>query len=143
MLTIEGVAKSLGLSTRAVHRRVDALGGRLDGHLRRGQNNELLFNSEALAILKRLETLRKTEGIPIRQAAVRIRDELGGNGIEPLREGAGGRARDELVEALKAEIARLQEENLWLRARVEELTPLALPRPHRTWLSWLRPLRGR
>ena len=43
-----------------------------------------------------------------------------------------------LIETLEREISHLQGEISFLRARVEELTPLALPRPRRGLFAWLR-----
>ena len=76
MATIREVAETLGLSERAVRLRVDALDGILDAHVRRGPNNRLEFTEEAIAMLRALEELRQTEGIPLRQAASRIREKL-------------------------------------------------------------------
>ena len=80
MATIREVAEALGLSERAVRLRVDALDGVLDAHVRRGPNNRLEFTEEAIAILRALEELRQTEGIPLRQAASRIREKLRADG---------------------------------------------------------------
>jgi len=46
----------------------------------------------------------------------------------------------QMVDERDARIRQLESEVLFLRARIEELTPLALPRPRR-WLSWLWPAR--
>jgi len=94
----------------------------------------LIFNGEALAILKRLEAIRQTERQPLRQAARKVIEELEGKRGGTVRE---GRVSSELVEVLKEEIRRLERENEWLRGRVEDLTRLALPRPRR-WLPWRR-----
>ncbi len=76
MVTLDDVARFLGLSKRAVRMRVSALGDTLDGYLTRGERNRLIFKGEAVAILRRLEELRREEGLPIQQAADRLRDEL-------------------------------------------------------------------
>ncbi len=76
MATLDEVARFLGLSKRAVRLRIDALGELLQGHLTRGERNRLIFKGEAVAILRRLEELRREEGLPIREAADRLRDEL-------------------------------------------------------------------
>jgi len=76
MTTIKQLADALGLSTRAVRSRINALDGLLDAYQRRGKGNRLVFTQEALAILKRLEELREEEGLPIRKAAERVRKEL-------------------------------------------------------------------
>jgi len=85
MATIREVAETLGLSERAVRLRVDALDGILDAHVRRGPNNRLEFTEEAIAMLRALEELRQTEGIPLRQAASRIREKLRADGKALLR----------------------------------------------------------
>ena len=76
MATLEDVARSLGMSKRAVRSRVNALGDMLEGHLIRGERNRLIFRGEAVSILRRLEELRQRERLPIRKAATVLRGEL-------------------------------------------------------------------
>jgi len=76
MATLDDVARFLGLSKRAVRTRVSALGEILNGYLSRGARNRLIFKGEAVAILRRLEELRQREGIPIHEAAERLRGEI-------------------------------------------------------------------
>ena len=76
MATLEDVARFLGLSKRAVRNRVSALGETLDAYLSRGARNRLIFEGEAVAILRRLEELREREGLPIHEAAERLKWEL-------------------------------------------------------------------
>jgi len=76
MVTLDDVARFLGLSKRAVRMRVNALGDTLNGYLTRGARNRLIFKGEAVALLRRLEELRREEGLPIQQAADRLKDEL-------------------------------------------------------------------
>ena len=76
MTTLEDIARFLGLSKRAVRLRIDALGDTLDDYMSRGARNRLIFRGEAVAILRRLEELRQREGLPIQQAAERVRGEL-------------------------------------------------------------------
>ena len=76
MATLEDVARFLGLSKRAVRNRVSALGETLDAYLSRGARNRLIFEGEAVAILRRLEELREREGLPIQEAAERLKWEL-------------------------------------------------------------------
>ncbi len=76
MATLEDVARFLGLSKRAVRTRVSALGETLDAYLSRGTRNRLIFEGEAVAILRRLEELREREGLPIQEAAERLKWEL-------------------------------------------------------------------
>ena len=76
MATLEDVAQFLGLSKRAVRNRVNALGKTLDAYVSRGERNRLIFEGEAVAILRRLEELREREGLPIQEAAERLKWEL-------------------------------------------------------------------
>jgi len=76
MATLKELANALGLSERAVRSRIDALDGLLDDYQRRDKGNRRVFSTEALAILKRLEQLHQDEGLPIRIAAERVREEL-------------------------------------------------------------------
>jgi len=76
MVTLDDVARFLGLSKRAVRLRVSALGETLDRYLSRGSRNRLIFQGEAVALLRRLEELRQREGLPIQQAANRVKGEL-------------------------------------------------------------------
>jgi hypothetical protein len=76
MATLDDVARFLGLSKRAVRNRVSALGEMLDAYLSRGTRNRLIFEGEAVAILRRLEELREQEGLPIQEAAERLKWEL-------------------------------------------------------------------
>ena len=131
-MRIDGIGKALGLSTRAVYRRIDSLGGILDSFLTRGPNNDLIFNGEALAVLRRLETIRKTEGKPLRQASRQVIEELGSKPTKPMREGEGNALDpNEVIRMLQRENERLQEEVRWLRSRLDQV-PVALPRP-RWW----------
>ena len=139
--TIDEVAKVLGVSVRGVRLRVDALRGVIDPHLGQGGNNRLLFDGEALAILRRLEELRKSRAISIRQAASKIREELNGNGELPSRQSElSDTSTDplrELVDELRRERDQWRELALNLQKQVEELTARALPAPRRRWLRWL------
>jgi len=76
MATLDDIARFLGLSKRAVRLRVSALGDMLEDYMTRGTRNRLIFQGEAVAILRRLEELRQSEGLPIKQAADRVKGEL-------------------------------------------------------------------
>lgn len=137
MLPINEAATALGLTPRQTYRRVSSLRSILSPHIRRGDKGKLLLDSSALEILKRAEGLR-SEGVTITDAMSTIRDEIGGNNGSEQERADGNLVQ--LVEVLQRENTRLMEEVLWLRSRVDELTPLALPRPRR-WLRWLLPVR--
>jgi hypothetical protein len=142
MQTIERVGQSLGLSVRAVRLRRDMLDGVLDAHVKRGEKGALLFNGEALAILRRVEDLRHGESTSVRQAVERVRHEIQGDGVPASRqpESASGETAvlRELIEEKERTIRRLEEDNARLQARVDQLLPLALPRPRRGILRLFR-----
>jgi len=140
MIGIEKAGEVLGLSPRQVYRRVSSLRPILAPYLKKGENGRLLFDGSGVEILRRAEALRR-EGYTLRQAFDHIREEMRGKeGGEPGRTiGSDGR----LVEVLERENAHLRGEVAFLRARIEEMTPLALPRPRRRWLAWFLPARGR
>ena len=104
-------------------------------HIRRGEKGKLLLDSSALEILRRAEALRG-EGLTITDAMATIRDEMSGNvgGEEGKPTG-----NEELVEMLKRENDHLRSEVAWLRSRVDQLQPLALPR-RSFWKRLFRPL---
>ncbi|MEA3238734.1 MAG: hypothetical protein U9Q94_03010, partial [Candidatus Bipolaricaulota bacterium] len=76
MVTLNDLARKLGISKRAVRFRVDALSDLLEKYISRDEKNRLIFAGEAVLLLRRLEELRLEERLPIRQAAVRLRGEL-------------------------------------------------------------------
>jgi len=131
MLTLADIAKSLRLSTGAVYRRIEGFNGDLAKHVKRGSNNELLFDGEALAILQRVEDIREAQGISIRRAVSMVQQELGGDHDSTTRTTTG--SRDRLVEMLEREDEHLRQEIGWLREKIDQLTPLALPRGRRWW----------
>ena len=141
--TIQDVAKVLGVSVRGVRLRVDALRDVVAVHLRQGENNRILFDGDAVAVLRRMEELRKAAGCSIRQAATRIREELDTNSTDAASqsESQPTSSMDALQSEnalLRDEVKHLRDEVAWLRSRVDELTPLALPRPRR-WFAWIHP----
>ena len=134
MLPINEAAAALGLTPRQTYRRVSSLRPILTPHIRRGEKGKLLLDSSAFEILKRAEALR-SEGLSLTEAMATIRDEMSGNGGSEQGSPTGN---EELVEALKRENEHLRSEVAWLRSRVDQLTPLALPR-RRSWFAWFRP----
>ena len=133
MLPINDAATALGLTPRQAYRRVSALRPILAPYLRKGEKGKLLLNSSALEIMRRAEALR-SEGLTVNEAMATIKEEISGNVRGEDRKGTGN---EELVEALRRENEHLRSEVAWLRSRVDELTPLALPR-RRSFLAWIR-----
>lgn len=145
MLPIEDAAVTLGLTPRQVYRRVSAVRSLLAPYIRRGQNGKLLLDPSAVEILRRAEDLRR-EGLTINEAVAKIKDEiagkLGGEVGKPTSELPERELWERLLNEKDARINALEAEVAFLRRRVEELTPLALPKPRR-WLAWPWPARGR
>jgi len=144
--TIEEVASVLGVSVRGVRLRVDTVRDVVAAHLRQGENNRILFDGDAVAVLRRMEELRKAAGCSIRQAASRIREELADNSTDAvsqseLQPASSMDALQSENALLRDEVTHLRDEIRWLRARVDQLMPLALPRPRR-WLWWLWPTKN-
>ena len=166
MLTIEDVAATLGITERGVRLRVDLLSDILDAHLRRGPKNQLLFDDSALAVLKRFEEVRRTRGLPLRQAARVLRGELGSgltkDGENTTVQSASERdledtsnkvsvavaeveASQELPWAVKKLVEELEKERdywrnlaLKLQEQVRDLERLALPAPREQRPWWAR-----
>jgi len=132
MLTIRDAARIYGLSERAIRLRLDALRPQVDAYLRKGPNGQLILTDAARAMLDRLEALRKADGLTVNLAAARVKKELS-DGHKEERQGASTSPDPwlMLVEELRAEVRRLEEENRWLRTHLEER--LALPTPRRRW----------
>ena len=137
---IREVARALGLSERAVRLRLDALGGTVAPYLRRGPNNAIIFTSDAVAVLRRAEELRRNDGISVNAAAAIIRqsDPNGDSEGQPAPKPATNRASVEALSALLAERERLVTElqadrDHWrtLALRLQEQATPALPAPRR------------
>jgi len=96
-----------------------------------------MLTDAARAMLDRLEALRKADGLTVNLAAAKVKEELS-DGHKEERQSASTPPDPWaiLVEELRAEVRRLEEENRWLRARLEER--LALPAPRRPWWAWWR-----
>ncbi|MEM3484628.1 MAG: hypothetical protein QXI12_03315 [Candidatus Methanomethyliaceae archaeon] len=152
MLTIDEVAAALGVTERGVRLRIDLLSDVLDAHLRRGPKNQLLFDDGALAVLKRLEEIRRVKGLSLRQAAQAVREELRSSGDEIIEQTATNTTSNNVREtegeipwSVRKLIEELEKERdywrglaLKLQEQVKELEKLALPTPkdHRPW--WAR-----
>ena len=138
MVTLDEVARFLGLSKRAVRLRVDALGDMIQAYLARGDRNRLIFRGEAVAILRRLEELRRQEKLPIREAADRLRDELGDG--EPTS-GVFIVIRPEVEIALVQELLQdvTQERDQW---REYALALQSVLPPELKWLHSVAPASG-
>lgn len=141
MLTIEQASQALGLSTRQLRRRLDATRPLLASYVRRGEKNRLLLDGSAIELLRAIED-RRANGYTVEQAMAAVADSIEGNKADKQERTSGKRRGNEdlltrMIEEKDARIRALESEVAWLRARVDQLTPLALPR-RRFWFTWLR-----
>ena len=136
MATLDDIARFLGLSKRAVRLRVSALGNTLDNYMSRGARNRLIFRGEAVAILRRLEELRQREGLPIHQAAERLKGELS---TEPNTSGMFLVMQSDLETAVLKDVIRelCQERDHWREyaLAIQSVLPDSLQ-----WLAQIRPV---
>ena len=142
MYGIEELKRATGYTDSQVRDRLALLSPILGQDLHRGKRGKILAGDKILAALRRMAEL-ESQGLSPREAQGRILEELGNGHREGQTAFAQGSPRSpevavlrELVEELRAEVRRLEEENRWLRARLEER--LALPRPRRPWWKWWR-----
>ena len=136
MLTIEQASQALGLSARQLRRRLEATKPLLASYVRRGEKNRLLLDGSAIEILRAIED-RRANGYTVEQAMAVVVDSIKANEASKREPSNGQRAGNvdplrELIEEKDKRIHALESEIAFLRRRVEELTPLALPRP-RWW----------
>lgn len=122
MLTVKDLTDALGLSKYQVRRRIKALDGIIDDHIKRGKKSKLLVNSSGLELLRTLEDLCR-EGKTIDEAVQEIREDMGESEPsagdvedsvvqrEPQREG--------LIEEKDARIEELKEQLEYLRAQID------------------------
>lgn len=124
MLSIGKLKDSLGLSDSAVRRRIDALNGVIDDHIKRGKKSKILVDSSGLEILKRLEGLRKG-GATIEEAVSRIKEEMGSSEEQEVtgkvvKPSDNQRKVSEKEELLREQIEQLQNQVGYLRNQVEK-----------------------
>lgn len=143
MLKVKDVSKLTGLSSRQVYDRLSALSTLLDGYLRTGQRGQKLIDDQGFAVFQRLLELER-EGNSRESAIKLIAEELSTNGEKAesiVRKDGGsasilvGELRERIKEQTRA-IERLEVENTFLRDKVDQLLPLALPLPKRHHCWW-------
>ena len=142
MITMEEAAKSVGLSDRQLRRRIEVCRPLLAPYIRRGDKNRLLLDHGAVEVLRAVED-RRAMGATLEESMAYVADSIEGeqgSELEPTSGQTRGQdspwllviaAKDETIEALKAE-------NAHLRSEIERLMPLALPAPRRGLLAMFR-----
>lgn len=158
MHTRQELMKILGFSYPQLRKRLDCLArvdGLLVGQVSKGSNGKLEYSAAVIEMLREVDSLASKPGKDLEQAARELRAKLKGNGGKEVATAASNRVNlgsnplevevrylKRMVDERDARIRQLESEVLFLRTRIEELTPLALPRPRR-WLAWLRPSTAR
>ena len=152
MLTLEDLTRRYGISDRALRRRLDALEPLVSAHIHRGQNNALLFDDGALAILDRLAQVQREAGLGLTDAVKKIKSEFT-NGHNSSAQGRPQSAEPnadhtviaKLIAAYEDRIESLERDKAYLQAKLDEaLAKLpALPAPSEPRRSWWRRLWGR
>jgi hypothetical protein len=146
--TIQELTQVLGYSKDQIRVRLDRFAQPLQGHVRKGQFNRIEVDDSGLMILQRAKQLEVQHGdLRTVQSLLRVETETSNTETEETTDGNGTKHvsvdQTKLIETLEREIDHLQGEIDFLRARVEELTPLALPRPRRGLFAWLRRIPSR
>ena len=141
--TIQELTQVLGYSKDQIRVRLDRFAQPLQGHVRKGQYNRIEVDDSGFMILQRAKQLEAQHGdLRIVQSLLGVETETSNTEVEQTTDGNGTKHvsvdQTKLIETLEREIDHLQGEISFLRARVEELTPLALPQPRRGFLAWLR-----
>jgi len=116
MVSLSEAAKTLGLSERQLRRRIAILRPALNEQVAHGQNGRLMLSEKALALVGRLEDLRRTGGLTVEQAAKVIM--AGAKPGEAKCGQSGGEFAGDLVaqtqvDALEKELRQLQRTMLW------------------------------
>lgn len=145
MYSIADLEKATSFTVNQVRDRLQLLTPLFADGLQRGPRGKILVTDGVLAALRRMREI-ESQGLSPKVAQGEIIRELGNaykDGTTAFGESLPRKAQGEpdarLVQTLREEIGRLEGEVRWLRSRVDQLTPLALSRPRRRWLAWLRP----
>lgn len=142
MHTISDLRKLLGLSTaNQVRNRIEAIKDVLVLHLRRGPNNQILVSDGGLELLRQLQELYDS-GLTLTEASAIIQSSAYKNGRASdsvlcgfAQKKTNVEERDELIAALKEEIAFLRQRVAFLESQQQPKKDVAAPR------SWWESLR--
>jgi len=142
MLSVKDLSDALGMSEHSVRRRIDALDGVLDDHIKRGDQQKIQVDSGGLEILRQLESLRE-EGLTIDEAVEEIREETGKNGSDNSSQSSAnvreGEVDPKYVDQLERENRFLREQLEKKDRRIDQLLPGEVQRkdPLTRFLDWL------
>ena len=134
---ITDLEKAVGFTVNQLRDRLDLLSPIFAEDLQRGKRGKILVGDKILAALRRMVELERDGLSPKVAQGVIVREVGNGDGNGSTIFAEGWSTSEDLVKELRRQIEDQRREIDWLRARVEELTPLALPRPRRRF-AWLR-----
>jgi len=153
MYSIQELQRSTGFTVNQVRDRLQLLSPLFADGVQRGKHGKILVTDGILAALRRMREI-ESQGLSPKVAQSEIIREVGSaykDGTTAFGEGFTRTARpgpperadgpEDLIQALRSTIDQQRETIAWLRSRVDELTPLALPKP-RGILRWLWPIRA-
>ena len=162
MYSMTDLQRILGLTRSQVRWRLAALAkvdGLLDNQVDIGPKGRKEYSSGVLEMLREMDELVSHAGQDVDAAAEEIgkkvrrertpADSQDMKAIDRKAEGEGIRLidplvamvleeKDERIEEKNAQILQLESEVQYLRRRVDELMPLALPKPRRRWWPFSR-----
>ena len=149
MHTRNDLAKILGVSYAQLRDRLELLeraDGLLVGQVRRGPKGRLEYTPAVLEMLREVEALVLNHGMELSQGVEEVRRKINGLRNKEVENVASNEVNlalkvellEERLEDKERIIEELRRENEYLREKVDQLLPLALPRPRRLWWPFRR-----
>ncbi len=127
MYDIKSLARILGMTEREVRYRLTLLDTILSNHIKQGKNRKILVDQGGVALLRRVKHFEE-QGMPVLAAAEKVKTEVASRAspsdVAP-RETSETAA---LVEVLREQIRRLEEDKRFLQERVKLLEELLYAR---------------
>ncbi len=127
MYDIKSLARILGMTEREVRYRLTLLDTILSNHVKQGKNRKILVDQGGVALLQRVKHFEE-QGMPVLAAAEKVKTEVASRAspsdVAP-RETSETAA---LVEVLREQIRRLEEDKRFLQERVKLLEELLYAR---------------
>jgi len=145
--TIHDTAAIIGMSVPQTRRRIDAIRTELNGDLHRGSRGAVLLSDRGLALLRRAVDLEKDRGLSCHDAVKVVLEETDNADQDNVKGVVNDREvrmtePSELIVVLRAQIEDQRRQIDFLQRQIEMLTPLALPRPRRAFLTLFRRRKG-
>ena len=123
MHDIKSLAQILGMTEREVRYRLTLLDGVLSNHVKQGKNRKILVDQGGVALLQRVKHFEE-QGMPVLVAAEKVKTELASRASPAEVKPTETSETSALIEALKEQIRRLEEDKRFLQNRVKLLEEL-------------------